>query len=90
MTRTKLHKETKEVEDPFFKFGADLDAFLFNNDEQDLPIDHLLEKKNKEVQTVPHGICISPMFLCEYCYRFKEPRKKNKTNNNAVCRYCCK
>lgn len=85
MTRTKIHKQTEEVDHQLFKFGADLDAFLFNNqDAQDLPVDECLKMKNKVVQTVPCGINISPLFLCEFCFRFKEPRKNNKTNANAV------
>lgn len=39
---------------------------------------------------MPCGIGISPVILCEFCFRFKEPRKKNKTNANSSCRYCCK
>ena len=90
MLRTNMKTtEEEEVDDQFFKFGADLDDFIFNNQEE-LFIDEPLLMKNKEVQTLPCGIGISPVILCAFCFRFKEPRKMNKTNANSSCRYCYK
>lgn len=49
MTRKNIKETTEEeIIDQSFKFGSDLDDFIFNN-EDNLSIDDPLSTKNKEV-----------------------------------------